>query len=60
MALPPKRHSKSRGRKRRTHDKTTPPTLITCSHCGEKKLPHHACPSCGYYKDREVIEVEES
>ena len=59
MALPPRRHSKSRSRKRRSHDALTPPKLITCSHCGERKLPHHACPSCGYYKDREVLKAEE-
>ncbi|MBW1679600.1 MAG: 50S ribosomal protein L32 [Deltaproteobacteria bacterium] len=59
MPLPTQRHSKSRKRKRRTHDRLTPVTLITCSHCGERKPPHHACPSCGYYKDREVLKVEE-
>ncbi|MFH0811356.1 MAG: 50S ribosomal protein L32 [Pseudomonadota bacterium] len=60
MALPPKRHSKSRKRKRRTHDGLTVPHLTTCSQCGEKKLPHHACLKCGYYKDREVLKVEET
>jgi large subunit ribosomal protein L32 len=60
MPLPPKRHAKARGRKRRTHDKLTPVALISCSHCGEKKPPHHACPHCGYYKDIEVIKVEEA
>ncbi len=60
MPLPPKRHSKSRKRKRRSHDSMASPTLITCSHCGEKKLPHHACPGCGHYKDREIISVEET
>ncbi|MCD6352806.1 MAG: 50S ribosomal protein L32 [Proteobacteria bacterium] len=58
MALPKRRHSKARTRKRRTHDRISAPTLITCSNCGEKKLPHRVCPSCGYYKDREVVTVE--
>ena len=26
--------------------------------CGAVKLPHHVCPSCGFYKDREVIVTE--
>jgi len=58
MALPKRRHSKARTRKRRTHDRISAPALITCSNCGEKKLPHCVCPSCGYYKDREVVAVE--
>ncbi|MBW2592770.1 MAG: 50S ribosomal protein L32, partial [Deltaproteobacteria bacterium] len=30
-----------------------------CPQCGEAVLPHHACPSCGSYKGRTVIEVDE-
>ena len=33
--------------------------LVACPQCREKKLPHHACPKCGYYKGRRVTEVEE-
>ncbi len=29
--------------------------LSECSNCGEKKLPHHACPECGYYKGVAVL-----
>ena len=25
---------------------------------GAPKLPHHVCPNCGHYKDREVIVTE--
>ncbi|MCG6918824.1 MAG: 50S ribosomal protein L32 [Deltaproteobacteria bacterium] len=59
MALPKRRHSKSRTRKKRTHYKLEQPTLSLCSQCNEPKLPHHACPSCGIYKGREVIKTEE-
>lgn len=62
MPLPKRRHSNARTRKRRTHYKLTPPTLSACSRCGEKRLAHYACPSCGYYGDgarsRKVINVE--
>jgi large subunit ribosomal protein L32 len=58
MALPPKKHSKSRSRKRRTHDTLVPPALTVCPKCKEPKLPHYVCPHCGFYKDREVITVK--
>ena len=33
------------------------PTLITCPKCGKPTLSHVACPSCGFYKGMEVIDV---
>lgn len=59
MAVPKRRTSKSVGRKRRTHQKTTAPNVSTCSECGEPKLMHHACKACGKYRGRDVIQVEE-
>ena len=59
MALPKRKKSKSRRDKRRTHQKTDAPNLSTCPECGEAKLPHHACPSCGYYKGRKIVDTEE-
>ena len=59
MALPKRKKSKSRRDKRRAHQKTDAPNLSTCPECGEAKLPHHACPSCGYYKGRKAVETEE-
>jgi len=29
--------------------------LCKCDKCGEMKLSHCACPACGYYKSRQVI-----
>ncbi|MDD5634537.1 MAG: 50S ribosomal protein L32 [Candidatus Omnitrophica bacterium] len=52
------RHSRSRGRKRRTHYKAVAPSLGTCSHCGKSVRPHQICPYCGYYKDVQVIKIE--
>jgi large subunit ribosomal protein L32 len=54
MAVPKRRHSSTRGKKRRTHWKARTPGLSVCSHCGQPKLPHRACPQCGYYKGEEV------
>ena len=33
-------------------------SLAECPNCHEKKLPHRACPRCGYYKGREVIDTD--
>ena len=59
MPNPKRRHSHSRQGKRRAHDFLTAPLLEDCPQCHEKKMPHHVCPRCGYYKGRRVIEVKE-
>ncbi len=60
MALPKRRHSRTRGRKRRTGWKLDAPNVIECENCHQSKLPHHICPHCGYYKGRQVIETKEA
>lgn len=60
MAVPKKKISKSRRGQRRSHDALAPAPYVECSNCGEFKRPHHVCPSCGYYKDREVAEASEA
>ena len=55
MAVPKRRQSASRGRKRRSHDAITLPNVVTCPECGEPRLPHRVCPECGHYKGREVL-----
>ena len=59
MANPKHRTSKSKRDMRRSHDKLTAPNVSTCPQCGETKLPHHACPNCGTYKGRTVIETKD-
>ena len=59
MAVPKRKTSKSKRRKRRTHQKLTAPNVTNCPQCGEAKLPHHVCPDCGNYKGRDVIEPKE-
>lgn len=58
MPNPKRRHSKARKNKRRTHDAITPRPLGECPQCHEPKLPHRACPHCGYYRGRAVVAVE--
>ncbi|MEO0088973.1 MAG: 50S ribosomal protein L32 [candidate division WOR-3 bacterium] len=57
MPVPKRRHSKARGRKRRTHWKLRIPQWVECPHCHQFKLPHTVCPHCGFYKGKEVIVV---
>ncbi|MEJ2032638.1 MAG: 50S ribosomal protein L32 [Deltaproteobacteria bacterium] len=59
MALPKRRHSRARTRKRRSHDALTAPAIATCPECGEPKLPHRLCSGCGIYKGRTVINLGE-
>lgn len=60
MGLPKRRHSQTRGRKRRTHYKVAVPAVALCSHCGKAVLPHRVCTACGHYKGQKVIAVEEA
>ncbi len=55
MAVPFRRTSKTRKRKRRTHFKLSVPGMVECPQCHEMKLSHRVCKSCGHYKDREVV-----
>ncbi len=57
MPNPKRRHSKTRGRKRRTHDTLTAFTAGNCPQCSEPKAPHRVCAYCGYYKQRQVRPV---
>lgn len=59
MANPKRRISSTRRDKRRTHDRLDQPAISTCPNCGEAKRPHRVCASCGHYRGREVIEVED-
>ena len=45
---------------RRAHDFLTASGLSECPNCHEKKLPHRACPKCGAYKGRAVLDIKEA
>jgi len=61
MAVPKKRTSKARRDKRRAQwrAKFKATGYAICPNCQEPKLPHRVCPHCGFYRDRQVLEVEE-
>ena len=58
MALPKRRHSRSRTRKRRSHDALSAPSLSVCQDCGEPKEPHRLCGSCGKYNKKSVYVID--
>ncbi len=59
MVPQPKRKlSKGRRDRRRAHDAIQGESLVQCSNCGEMRLSHTVCPSCGHYQGREVIEMK--
>jgi len=59
VAVPKKKTSKSRRDMRRAnHDRMDHPAVSSCRQCGAPVRPHTACPECGTYRGRQVIEVE--
>jgi large subunit ribosomal protein L32 len=58
VALPKRRHSKTRGLKRRTHWKVKVAGLSPCPQCKQPKLAHRVCTVCGFYKGKQVIEIK--
>ncbi|MEK9665397.1 MAG: 50S ribosomal protein L32, partial [Candidatus Nanopelagicales bacterium] len=57
MAVPKRKTSRSNTRHRRSQWKTSAPTLVACARCGESKLAHTVCPTCGTYAKRLVLDV---
>ncbi|MCH9780329.1 MAG: 50S ribosomal protein L32 [Alphaproteobacteria bacterium] len=56
MAVPKRKISPSRRNMRRSHDAISSLRSVECSSCGETKLPHHICRSCGAYgPNRQVL-----
>ncbi len=59
MAVPKQKKGRIATHHRRSANSVAEmPARSTCPRCGAVKLPHRVCPSCGYYKEREVLVVE--
>lgn len=54
-ALPKQRISHARQGERRAHHHLKLPQLVACPQCKKPRLSHHACPSCGTYRGRQVF-----
>ncbi len=57
MAVPKRKTSRSNTRHRRSQWKAGTPALATCDRCRAPKLAHTACPTCGTYDRRQVLDV---
>ena len=57
MGVPKRKTSKMRLRTRKAANRWHAPQLTKCGQCGSRVRSHTACPSCGYYKGRQVLTI---
>jgi large subunit ribosomal protein L32 len=57
MAVPKKRTPSSKKNMRRSHHALRPQHFGKCPRCGSPVPGHTACPNCGSYNGRDVINV---
>jgi large subunit ribosomal protein L32 len=57
MPVARQRHTKARRDRARVQYKLNPKDLIACPNCKAKISTHIACPKCGYYKGKEVVDT---
>ncbi|MEA2003219.1 MAG: 50S ribosomal protein L32 [Actinomycetota bacterium] len=57
MAVPKKKMSRSRTRRRKAVWKVSAPATVACPRCGAQHLPHRMCAECGTYDGREIVDV---
>jgi large subunit ribosomal protein L32 len=55
--LPKRKYPKARQGKRRSHLALKPKQLATCPQCRSARLPHTACPTCGFYRRAGAVVV---
>lgn len=65
MAVQTKKVSKSRTRRRHSMRQRinmkkliSKTNVVKCSNCGADKLAHRVCPTCGYYKGKQVMTIK--
>ncbi|MEX2247341.1 MAG: 50S ribosomal protein L32 [Dehalococcoidia bacterium] len=55
--LPKRKYPKAAQGKRRSHLALKPAGLTRCTQCHNPRLPHTACPTCGFYKRPDAVKV---
>ncbi len=51
------RHTRAHTANRRSHHALTQARFSKCADCGVMRPPHTACPSCGKYRGRVIVDV---
>jgi len=51
------RHTRAHTGNRRSHHALVAPRLTKCQKCGQLRRRHIACGNCGFYRDREAMDV---
>ena len=61
MATPKRKvsHARTASRKANWLGALRAPSSTACTNCGETTLSHRACPSCGHYRKRKIVEIKE-
>ncbi|MBI9102251.1 MAG: 50S ribosomal protein L32 [Spirochaetales bacterium] len=60
MAVPKNKASKARTRRRKAiNSQLKVTTFIECNNCGNSVVPHRVCPKCGFYKGKQVLDLED-
>ena len=58
VAVPKKKKSKMKTHSHRAGSwRLSAPARSVCPRCAAAKLPHTVCPTCGFYKNRAVVDV---
>ena len=59
MAVPKRKTPRATTRSARVGEQALePPAHSLCPNCGASKLPHTVCGNCGWYRGRQVVEVD--
>ncbi len=58
MAVPKKKMSRSRSRRRKAAWRLATPATVRCPQCDAPKLPHRVCHECGTYRGREILSAD--
>lgn len=51
------RHTRAHTGNRRSHHALKARSLMLCDSCGQPKLPHKMCASCGNFKGKKIASV---